>query len=342
MGGLEDHLTKCGSSPVPCPNKCQVDHSQLLRKNLKDHLETKCPNRAYNCEHCGLKGKYASIVGEHDGECGKKLVACPNTECGQTMERSEIKKHIQTVCKFIEVACKYQSIGCNVRKMRLSMNQHEEDDKAHLHMSLEMISKLDNKLSSSLEKIAKLDSAVSSSLKKIEKLENTLFSMKTDSNTFGSTMFKISEFRKKKEGNIIFQSESFYSNPCGYKMCTRVYLNGEDEVKGSHVSVFIKLLEGPNDENLHWPFLGIGKFELLNQLTDDNHHVAILTLDTDQDMRCGISWGYDRFLPHSELSRDSARCTQYLMDDTLYFRVIVTVEDPKPWLVCTHPSTRSV
>ena len=163
MGDLEDHLTKCGSFPVPCPNKCKVDHLQLLRKSLKDHLETKCPNRAYNCEHCGLKGKYASIVGEHDGECDKKLVPCTNTECGLTMERDKITKHIQTVCKFAVVPCKYHGIGCRVRKVRMSINQpEEEDDKTHLHMSLE----------------------------KITNLDTTLSSMKKDINIFGSTTFR--------------------------------------------------------------------------------------------------------------------------------------------------------
>ena len=236
VGDLEDHLTKCGSSPVPCPNKCKVDHLQLLRKSLKDHLETKCHNRAYNCEHCGLRGKYASIVGEHDGECERKLVSCPNTECGLTMERGEMKEHIQTLCKFTEVPCKYHSIGCKVQKRRMWMNQHEEeDDKAHLHMSLEMIAKLDSKLTLSLEKVARIDnslfsqiektvkldstlslqmdkaaklsSTVSSSNDKTEKLESILSSMKINSNAFGCTTFKITEYGKKREGDrILFRT----------------------------------------------------------------------------------------------------------------------------------------
>ena len=145
---------------------------------MKDHLETKCPNRAYNCEHCGLRGKYASIVGEHDEECEKKLVSCPNTECDLTMECGEMKKHIKTVCKFTEVLCKYQGIGCNIRK-RISMNQHEEeDDKVHLHMSLENVAKL-----------------------------NSSFCSLT--NSFGLITFKLSEYCRKKEGNkIYFRSHS--------------------------------------------------------------------------------------------------------------------------------------
>ena len=338
MGDLEDHLTKCESSPVTCPNKCKVDHLQLLRKSLKDHLETKCPNRAYSCEHCGLRGKYASIVGEHDGECEKKLISCPNTECGLTMERGEIKEHIESVCKFTEVPCKYHRFGCNIQKRRISMNQHEEeDDKAHLRMSLEMISKLDSTLTLQMEKTVKLDRALTLQMEKTAKLDSTLSSMKINSNALGTITFKVSEYGRKREGDIEFYSEPFYTSPGGYKMCVRVDPNGYSEAQGSHVSVFIKLLEGPNDESLHWPFLGTVKVELLNQLADSGHHVRTLTMDTEDDARLGKTWGYPKFLPHSKLSHDSARSTQYLMDDTLYFRV--TVEDPKPWLVCTHPST---
>ena len=105
------------------------------------------------------------------------------------------------------------------------------------------------------------------------------------------------------------------------------------------MSVFLCLLNGPNDESLHWPFLGTVEVELLNQLADSDHHVRTVTMNTDGNTRPGISWGYPYFLPHPKLSHDSARNTQYLMDDTLYFRATVTVEDPKPWLVCTHPST---
>ena len=124
-------------------------------------------------------------------------------------------------------------------------------------------------------------------------------------------------------------------------MCIRVDPNGCAVGKGSPVSVYLKPLEGPYDKSLHWPFMGTVEFKLLNQLAESGHHVYTLTINTTPDLGPGKSRGYPKFLPHSELSHDSARNTQYLMDDTLYFRVTVTVtvEDPNPWLVCTHPST---
>ncbi len=45
--------------------------------------------------------------------------------------------------------------------------------------------------------------------------------------------------------------------------------------------------------------------------------------------------GNHEYIPYSKLSRDSASNTQYLKDDTLYFRISVEVSDHKPWLECT-------
>ena len=314
VGDLEDHLAKCGLSPVPCPNKCKVEDSQVLRKCLEDHLETKCPNRAYKCERCGLMGMYASIVGEHEQICKKKLVSCPHTECDLTIEQGKLKKHISTVCKFTEVPCKYHNIGCKVRKTRISVKKHEEeDDKAHLHMSLE----------------------------KIDELVSTVSSMRMNANTVDKSMFiifKMSEYIKKKQGDDIFYSEPFYSSPGGYKMRIKVYPNGYGEGKDTHVSIYLQLLVGPYNDNLQWPFIGTLVFELLNQLADRNHHTSTLALFEKRDARVGNNWGFGEFFLHSELSDDSTNDTQYLMEDTLYFKVTVTVEGHKPWLHCTHYS----
>ena len=111
------------------------------------------------------------------------------------------------------------------------------------------------------------------SLEKIEKLDSTLSSMKIDNSTLGLLTFKISKYGMKKESNVIFHSEPFHNSSRGCKMWIRVDPNGDGEAQDSHVSVFLKLLEAPNDESMHWPFVEIMKFEILNQLEDNGHYV---------------------------------------------------------------------
>ena len=102
------------------------------------------------------------------------------------------------------------------------------------------------------------------------------------------------------------------------------------------MSVYAYLLEGAYDASLSWPFMGTVTFTLLNQLVDDNHHSGTLEYETSYNTNVGSLWGKPQFISHSALSHDPVKNTQYLKNDTLYFRVTMTVGSHKPWLVCTH------
>ncbi len=111
-----------------------------------------------------------------------------------------------------------------------------------------------------------------------------------------------------------------------------VYTNGGGGCEGSHVSIFIYVIEGKYDDELNWPFVGNVDIELLNQLEDRDHHSMEVRLIINAG---GNGIGYPKYNPHSKLTLDSASNTQYLKDDTLYFRISVEVSDHKPWLECT-------
>ena len=110
----------------------------------------------------------------------------------------------------------------------------------------------------------------------------------------------------------------FYTHSGGYKICIYVDANGYGDGNCSHISVFIKILAGCYDNQLHWPFLGTVTYELLNKLEDNNHHSKVSTFVASDDKRVGSScYGYLKFLPQSSLDHNPATNTQYLLDDTL-------------------------
>ena len=47
---------------------------------------------------------------------------------------------------------------------------------------------------------------------------------------------------------------AFYTSKYGYKMCLRIYLNGDGTGRGSHLSLFFVVMRGLNDALLKWPF----------------------------------------------------------------------------------------
>ena len=383
VGTLDKHIVSCQFSLVPCPNKCKEDKGAgellLFRKNLDQHLKSKCPKRVYKCPNCGEKGTFASIKKEHDQLCQKKIVACPNkkTGCSLSMERGKTKEHVSSDCEYAEVACVCESLGCGVRMLRKDKATHENEAREkHMDLSLANVKllsieqksliatvELSEEKHKSLEKFIALKDTQHKSLteehnklsKKHETLskkhETLLEQHKMLSDTVGSHkeqykvqtrkekfIFKLPHYTSKKEMNMEFFSLPFFTHPGGYKMCIRIDANGNGDDKGTHVSAFTNVLAGQYDYQLQWPFLGTVTYELLNQLEDNNHHRMEVMHNASHDMRANSTcYGYSKFIPHSSLSHNPAINTQYLLDDTLYFRVSVKVDNHKPWLVCTQP-----
>ena len=295
----------CKFTPVPCPNQCKGNDQVIyvMQKDLDYHVNYECLNRQYECEYCGEKGTYADITQVHDNTCEKKKIPCTNTECTETSERGKMKWHLDNVCEYTIIPCKYKNIGCNVEIQRKALKAHEDEDSIHLHLAMNTVVKL-------IE---------------TETLRNEQ-----------SIVFKLIDYKEKKENNEEFTSPSFYTSPEGYHMAISVYVNGYGHGKGTHVSIFVEILKGKFDAKLTWPFTGNFKIELLNQLADKNHQVKEITFETEDNARVGDDWGYSAFIPHSDLSHNPSNNTQYLKEDTLYFRVSVKPEDRKPWLECTH------
>ena len=122
----------------------------------------------------------------------------------------------------------------------------------------------------------------------------------------------------------------FYTSPTGYRMCVRLYLNGNDQ--STHVSLFLVLMQGDYDAMLNWPF----DFQVifcLYDLTDQKNHI-IQSFQSDTKLKgfqrpqteMNIGIGTSKFIPRSVLTQDNS---SYVFNDTTYIKVMV-VKDPIP------------
>ncbi|MEQ2197223.1 hypothetical protein XENOCAPTIV_025934, partial [Xenoophorus captivus] len=75
----------------------------------------------------------------------------------------------------------------------------------------------------------------------------------------GTLIWKIRDYKRRKQEAVAGKTLSLYSQPFytgyfGYKMCARVYLNGDGMGKGTHLSLFFVVMKGEYDALLPWPF----------------------------------------------------------------------------------------
>ncbi len=314
---IEKHLATCQFTLLPCPRKCtdaKYDEANfIMRKDVDDHLAKDCPNRDYKCQHCGEKGTYTKITNIHDKICGKKIVPCPNGKCMKTMHCEVINKHVQSECEYTTIPCKYESIGCDVKRKRRELAAHEQNDKLHLHMALDTTLQLKSENEKLKSDVAELRRGLCSTNK-------ILLSLKA-----GPQKYKLTDYQKKKETSGHFTFPPIYTHPQGYHVALKVYLNGSSDGKGTHVSARANIIKGNYDAQLKWPLLGSVTFTLFNQLENKNHYSMVLILNSKFNARVGSEWGFPKFIPHSALGHNPVKNTQYLKDDTLYFRMSVSV-----------------
>ena len=341
VGTLEEHVATCKFTLVPCPKECKDIKKKVklfLRNDLDKHLKEECPNRDFSCMHCGEKGTYASITRTHSKKCLKKRVSCPNG-CGSIMERQHIPEHVATECELTVIACKYKRLGCDRELKRKDIAAHEEDDKLHLRMAMDATVKLENKTVELESKTVELEDKtveledrtfeLELELKyKTDNLEDALIALKEP-----PLKFKLTNYQKKKDNNECVHSPSYYTSPNGYHMALKVFANGEGDATGTHIAVYGEFLKGEYDAQLKWPFAGKITFSLLNQLEDRSHYHMRVTPTAAHNVHVGDAWGYYQFISHSALGYSAVNNTQYLKDDTLYFRMSVEPADQdEPWL----------
>ncbi len=120
-------------------------------------------------------------------------------------------------------------------------------------------------------------------------------------------------------------SPPFYSSPTGYKMCLRLFLNGDSNTRGTHMSLYLVILRGNYDPIVHWPFNFKIKFTLLNQFQSDNNQSNFFWSDPTSicfqrpNTNMNIPYGISKFFPLNVLKQNE---NHYVRDNTM----LVTVE----------------
>ncbi|NXM26883.1 TRAF2 factor, partial [Oxyruncus cristatus] len=146
----------------------------------------------------------------------------------------------------------------------------------------------------------------------------------------GIFLWKITDVGRKLQDSVTgrtvgLYSPAFYTAKYGYKVCLRVYLNGDGTGKGTHMSLFFVVMKGDYDALLPWPFRHKVTFMLLDQ-NNREHVIDAFRPDLASasfqrpvhDMN--VASGCPTFLPLAKLQSPKHA---YVKEDTLFLKCII-------------------
>ncbi|XP_046855646.1 TNF receptor-associated factor 3-like [Xenia sp. Carnegie-2017] len=146
----------------------------------------------------------------------------------------------------------------------------------------------------------------------------------------GTLLWKIDNFNRKTQEatygiKTALYSPPFYSSQNGYKMCAKIYMNGDGFGRGkeTHLSLFFVVMKGDYDALQTWPFQKKITMMLMDQGNGD-HMINAFHSDPQSssfqrpksDMN--IAYRSPLFMPLESLNN-----RQYIKDDTLFIKLIV-------------------
>ncbi|XP_048859061.1 TNF receptor-associated factor 1 [Brienomyrus brachyistius] len=120
-------------------------------------------------------------------------------------------------------------------------------------------------------------------------------------------------------------SPAFYTSRYGFRVCMRLYLNGDGVGKGTHISLFFVVMKGEYDALLSWPF----KHKVTFFLLDQNHKEHVIDafrpdLSSSSFQRpiteMNLASGCPSFCPLGKLWSPRHG---YCKDDTLFIKCVV-------------------
>jgi hypothetical protein len=247
----EDHNKQCGYVDEECTNKCG---KQVMRKDMKNHLENLCPRRQTSCKHCSSTMEWQKLQ-DHYKSCPKYPVQCTYS-CGAVVARYKMATHVshQGTCPNSLLDCDFKNIGCLFKGKRSELSAHTKNDvENHLSLTVNKLMATEQKLEETERKLAVVESRKSFSLsaKSPESFEHT---------------WKIENWsqkmlRAKADVTQKVKSSPFYL-PQGYHMYLGVY---PDYNASSHLGVFLYPEKGDFDGSIQWPFPFSFTLELLDQ-----------------------------------------------------------------------------
>ena len=326
-------VTCCGNSfcqeclsPVklqhkPCPTCSTVNftdfHNKGLQRMLYDFV-VYCTHKSKGCEWSGelrdledhlnssssasscLKGCLFNVI-----ECPLKYAgcsfSCPRVEMSEHLDRSAVSHTLMQASVMQSLAAENRALK-ETNSDTASLLEDVQQENQHLKLEVKI---LENKVSD---------------------LQQQQLRVYQSGFPVGPVDFTMDNFHQRRDEDDYWYSPPFHTHPRGYKMCLGANANGYGHGNGTHLSLYVFLMQGEFDDQLKWPFRGHVTVQLLNQMGEAGHLTKKLNMTTQSLATQRVTMpgkspsalGFPLFITHSELLEPLC---PYLVQDSLRFRV---------------------
>uniref|UniRef100_A0A4W5JWE9 TNF receptor-associated factor n=1 Tax=Hucho hucho TaxID=62062 RepID=A0A4W5JWE9_9TELE len=330
-----------------CPERtlnCKYCKEPFHFKNIKAHDEI-CPKYPMICEGCAKKKIPREKYVDHIKFCSKFRTPCRFHVVGCDMSVSsciisselcsvgaalELQLHSEKTkvaelgrrCTDLEVKVgTFENVVCVLnREVERFTTTMEAGNRQH-RLDQDKIEALSNKVRQLERTVGLKDLTVAEMEGRLREMSATTFD--------GVFVWRISDFTKKRQDAIAGRapamfSPAFYTSKYGYKMCLRIYLNGDGTGRGSHLSLFFVVMRGLSDALLKWPFNQKVTLMLLDQSSREHIIDAFRPDITSSSFQrpvseMNIASGCPLFCPLSKLDAKNS----YIRDDIIFIKAIV-------------------
>ncbi|NWZ57910.1 TRAF2 factor, partial [Haliaeetus albicilla] len=321
---FRDHVKTCGRSKVPCRFEVVGCAEVVENENLLEH-ESKCL-----AEHLYMLLSFVLSLKAGSGDL-KALPALSSSQNNSPLlaanslcSESELSRSLELLgrCEALErKTVTFENIVCVLNREVERVSLTAEAYSRQHRLDQEKIETLSNKVRQLERSIGLKDLAMAEMEEKIRNMEASTYD--------GVFIWKITEFARKRQEAITGRSPAifspaFYTSKYGYKMCLRVYLNGDGTGRGTHLSLFFVVMKGPNDALLRWPFNQKVTLMLLDQ-NNREHIIDAFRPDVTSSSfqrpvtEMNIASGCPLFCPVSVMEAKNS----YVRDDAIFIKAIV-------------------
>ena len=345
LGSQGQHSSCCGKRPWQCRH-CDFKGTH---DEADDHKVSKCMKPCPN--HCEIGTIPPSDVEKHLTECPLQLVECELVQAGCCQEkvlRQDLSQHMRE--EFHR-----HLLSMSLLNLHLTRDLHQKIDRKD-----ENIATKDRKITEKDQQIVKLQRKNRELEQQVQQLKDQLHQQNRRSTEqqqlvvdLQRKLEPLSKFKeeiithmgivlplsyrqmvindysaRKRRPNVTLSGQPHYHECCSEKFYSHGYYLFQFTIQifqNGSVEGYLCLEAGHYDHNLHWPIQCTAALLLVNQLGDNGHRLEVVGTQLDMTDRNEPFPIAEPLIEAGELGFNAERHTQYLKNDTLHFKLHLSV-----------------